>query len=107
MSFGENGVTAASAINEDSENIPTNRSGNRPFGEVLAASASRRALLQGSLAAAASGFLAPSAFAAFGEGPSLGGSGLVNFSELTIAEANVDRTMPSISKDYEYQVLIP
>lgn len=106
MSFGEQGLPAAAAINDDSENIPSNHSGNRPFRDVLTAAASRRALLQGSLAAAAAGFLTPAALAG-PQGAGRGRGGLVNFRELTIAEANVDRTMPSISADYEYQVLIP
>ena len=69
---------------------------------------SRRDVLQGGLAAAATTFLAPEALA---EG---GGwrrrrrrRGLVNFDPVSIERGASDSKIPHISDDYEYQVLIP
>ncbi|MBI1394271.1 MAG: DUF839 domain-containing protein [Alphaproteobacteria bacterium] len=96
---------------DDSENYPSNRSGNRPFRDVLAAAASRRAVLQGSLIGAATTFLAPQALGKPGQGAGKGaGKGknaLVGFEPLSIADATVDQSMPTVAKEYEYQVLIP
>ena len=47
------------ALNEhlvDMDNIAANKSGNRPFSDVLEVNASRRTLLKGSLAVAAIAF---------------------------------------------------
>ena len=102
------------AIHDEMENVSSNPSGNREFSDVLAKSLSRRGIPQGSLAGAATTFLAPQALA--GDWDDYGEWGrwrrkrrrsLVDFDALTIAEATVDDKMPSISSDYEYQVLIP
>ncbi|MEM9989068.1 MAG: PhoX family phosphatase, partial [Pseudomonadota bacterium] len=67
----------------------------------------------GSLAGAATGFLAPSAMANSWSWKSKNqykrryGRQLVGFEPLSIEEATQDNTMPSISKDYEYQAFIP
>ncbi|MDX1668429.1 MAG: PhoX family phosphatase [Limnobacter sp.] len=97
---------------DDKENNPSNQSGNRPFAAVLQANMKRRTLLQGSLAVAASSFITPMALAAgkngAGAASSSGQSGsLVGFKPLTIAQATLNSKIPSISEDYEYQVLIP
>ena len=107
------------------DNKISNRSGNRPFEDILKASMSRRNLLKRSAALSATGFLSALA------GKSLMTQGanaatsqvsesasstlmanapiseLLNFSPLTIAEAIADPKVPSISDDYEYTVLIP
>ncbi|MEO0837138.1 MAG: alkaline phosphatase PhoX, partial [Cyanobacteria bacterium J06642_3] len=95
------------------DNNSTNRSGNRPFEDILKASFSRRNLFKRSAALSATGFLgalasnnlvpkSASAGTVFDPDP-----GLINFAELTIAEATADPRVPSISVDYEYSVLIP
>lgn len=93
---------------DDKENIPSNHSGNRPFSDVLETNISRRAVVQGSLAVAATSFLAPQALAFNSQKWNKKKKGeLVGFEPLTKADAIVDNTTPSISEDYEYQVLIP
>lgn len=98
-------------IHDESESIPSNTSGNRPFADILASALSRRGILQGSLAGAATSFLAPQAFARNDRDERRWrrrrNQELVGFEPLTIEEAVVDNTSPSISRDYEYQVLIP
>ena len=101
------------AIHDDMENVSSNTSENREFSDVLAKSLSRRGILQGSLAGAATTFLAPQAIA--GDWDDHGDwrhwrrrrRSLVDFDPLTIEQATVDSKLPSISDDYEYQVLIP
>lgn len=97
---------------DDKENISSNTSGNRPFNDILSTDVSRRKVVQGSLAVAATTFLSPSASAFQWGGRSKRWNQkrfqpLVNFTPLTIAEATEDDTTPSISVDYQYQVLIP
>ena len=92
---------------DDCENISSNPSNNREFADVLKASASRRGILRGSLAGAAMGFLAPQAMA-----KDFGGDGdrrrkLVRFEPLSIEDATVDQTMPTIAAAYQYQTFIP
>ncbi len=102
------------ANSDDKENIPSNTSNNRPFFNILETNLSRRKMVQGSLAAAATTFLAPSAMATgwgnnnrwrkkWKQQP----KDLVGFKPLTIETAIVDSKVPSISDDYQYQVLIP
>ena len=99
------------ALHNEAENTSTNPSGNTPFAEILAKRPSRRGILGGTLAAAAStGFLAPAAAAqdSFFYGPRRPrGRGLVNFQPLTIARATADQTLPSVSPNYQYQTFIP
>ena len=112
------------ALHDAAENMGTNRSGNTPFAEVLGDAAgnrpSRRSVVVGSLAAAAAtGFLAPEAT---GQSvPAQDGTnefwgryrrrprrrGLVNFEPLSLEDARRDVTLPQISSDYTYQVIIP
>ena len=100
-------------LHDESEDIPTNTSGNRPFDDVANVFASRRKVLKGSLSfAAATFFAAPMAFAAKGgkQGPNgpvgqFKQNGLVSFDPVLIADGS--GPLPTISSDYEYQVLIP
>jgi secreted PhoX family phosphatase len=99
-------------LHDDLENIPSNHSGNKPFGDVLKGRMSRRGVMSGSLTVAATSFLAPNAMAGgwgWGWGWGRGHhkpSELVGFKPVAISDV-VDTTMPTISEDYEYQVLIP
>ncbi|MEM1251158.1 MAG: PhoX family phosphatase [Cyanobacteria bacterium P01_H01_bin.21] len=103
---------------------PSNRSGNRPFQDVLKASMSRRNLLKRSAVLSAASFasslvgngLTSKTAAASSSETSFAGSLVaqslslnpeIGFSPVTIAEAIVDSTVPHISSDYQYDVLIP
>ena len=97
----------------------TNRSGNRPFAEVLEASLTRRTAMAGGLAAMATTFLAPSVVGAQSPVvPDPGGDAttgrprlprpnpnLLGFEPVPVAEGG--GPTPAISSDYEYQVIIP
>ena len=110
------------AIHDENENIPTNTSGNRPFSDVLAAAASRRQIMSGSLAAAVAGILAPEIVLADDDDDDEDddkkprrkrrrrGRKLVDFAPVTLAgyaAKSQGGTIPVISDDYDYQVLIP
>jgi hypothetical protein len=95
---------------DECENLSTNPSGNRPFGDVVNARMSRRNFVAGSLAAAAVGFFGVSGIASAAKGGQRGPNlprpnqgPLVGFSPA----ANLGGPLPSISEDYEYQVVIP
>ncbi len=99
-------------IQDDKEDLSSNTSGNRSFADVLKVNMTRRSVVQGSLAAAATTFLAPSAVAFGGSWDKKWKSKkdkkeLVGFEPLSIEEAIADNTVPSIANEYEYQVLIP
>jgi secreted PhoX family phosphatase len=103
---------------DDSENIPSNQSGNRPFADVLQAAITRRKVMAGGLTAAV-GFLAPAAlmakpkkgdFSANYMNPrgKSAGRPLLDFQPVTLADAAAsDGKTPLCSPDYEYQTLIP
>ncbi len=99
-------------LDDSSEDISTNPTGSPSFTEVATAQLSRRRLLQGSLAVAATSFFTPASVYAKGLGrafaPGQNKGSLLNFTPLTIADATAaeGRTI-TISPDYEYQVLIP
>ncbi|MEM7730026.1 MAG: PhoX family phosphatase [Pseudomonadota bacterium] len=96
------------ALHNDSEDQSANPSGNRPFAVVVQKAMSRRTLLGGSLAmAATSGFLAPKAqMEALAQ--TFGGTGsLVGFTPVTVAEGAAGGLMPTLAKEYTYQSLIP
>lgn len=76
-----------------------NQSTNRPFEQVLATNISRRDILKGSLAAAATSFFAHSSFVHSASEP------LINFKPVTIA--NGSGAWPGISADYQWNVLLP
>jgi secreted PhoX family phosphatase len=89
------------------DEIPSNRSANRPFESVLETYLERRTVLKGGLAAAIvtmTGF-APVADAKHKPKGRQKGRGLMNFEPVPLAAGN--GPMPAISPDYEYQVLIP
>lgn len=93
-------------IHDEIENVPSNTSGNRPFASVLEANMTRRKVMAGSLTVAATSFLAPAASAGWKWGHHKKHKELVGFKPVTISDV-VDVSMPTISDDYEYQVLIP
>ena len=104
-------------IHDQKEDIASNTSNNRAFSDVLAVNTNRRKVIKGSLAAAATTFLAPQAMA-FNPNWKWKAEkhkwqkkkyqkNLVDFAPLTIEEAIQDSATPSISSDYEYQVIIP
>ena len=91
----------------------SNPSDNRPFEEVLETHISRRGLLKGSLAVAATGFLGgftSNALAARGRdkaGMPGKGADLIGFSPVPVAAGSDPNFWPRISSDYEFQTLIP
>ncbi|MGK0499429.1 MAG: secreted PhoX family phosphatase [Oceanicoccus sp.] len=116
MSPKDTEIVDNAQLHDDMEDIPSNNSGNRPFEFVLETSLSRRKVMAGSLAVAATSFFSPAATAAWdywdkdswNKNKRWGRkkSKLVNFSPVAISDVN-DISMPTISDDYEYQVLIP
>jgi len=109
----------------DCDNGISNKSGNRPFQDVLKTRLSRRNVLTKGMMLSAAGFatalvgnkaLVQAASAATGQAASTTATvgsgatiaqagGLVNFEP--VAVANGSGPVPSISEDYEYQVMIP
>ena len=97
------------------DNEIVNKSGNRPFEEILRASMSRRNLLQRSAALSASGFVAAFVAKSSDAAEVLEGATdslknqnnrkLLRFKPVPLADGN--GPTPAISSDYEYQVLIP
>ena len=86
----------------------SNKSGNRPFAQVLEANVSRRKVVVGGLGIAAASFFASPIVAHAGgkhdkkdknKGP------LINFQPVSVAEGT--GPWPSISEDYQFHVLIP
>ena len=108
MSQQDKKILGNSELHDEIENLPSNTSGNRPFASVLEANMTRRKVMAGSLTVAAASFLAPAASAGWGWGRNhgKGNTELVGFKPVAIADV-VDTTMPTISEDYQYQVLIP
>ena len=86
-----------------------NRSGNRPFHNVLEAYASRRTVVTGGLTVAASSFIGSSL--AWAEPsidnrkPPRGPGGEIDFTPVPVADGTGPE--PTISEDYEYATLIP
>ncbi len=97
-------------LHDDIENIPSNKSGNTPFSTVLEANMTRRKVMSGSLTVAATSFFAPQASAAWAWRRDWDRKhkkhDLVGFEPVAISDV-IDTTMPTISDDYEYDVLIP
>ena len=88
---------------EEDEEI-TNKSGNRPFADVLRVNATRRGVLAGSLGLMATTFLSgrPGVALAGGKSPR------IDFAPVTFDMVDVaDGKVPVISPDYEFEVLIP
>ena len=94
----------------DHDNGVSNTSGNRTFQEVLSVNASRRSVLAGGIAAAATGFFGTSqaladGWGGFGKPYRRRRRGLMNFEPVAVADGGGPEV--AISADYEYQVLIP
>ncbi len=97
----------------DHDEGSSNPSSNRTFVDVLTGYASRRQVMQGGLTLAAGTFFGSSlAMAASGDKAGPNGpvgqdlkNGLINFTPVPVAEGS--GPMPTISADYQYQVLIP
>lgn len=90
------------------DNEVSNKSGNRSFEEVLSVNTERRNVLKGGLTLATTAFIAgnvPGALAANGGYGSNGYDALTNFRPVPLAEGN--GAWPTISSDYQFQVLIP
>ena len=81
---------------DNDENIPTNTSGNKPFSDIVQSKFSRREVIIGGLAAASAAFL----YSCYNSS-----SRLIQFEPVKVADGN--GPVPTISDDYEYQVLIP
>ena len=99
-------------LNDSSEDISTNPTDTRSFTEVAASHLSRRNVLQGSVAVAATGFFAPMPGYAQGRGRSLAPGQnkgpLLDFRPLTIERATAAGGQNiTVAPDYEFQVLIP
>lgn len=95
----------------DEVNTPVIRNNNRPFADVLKTHLSRRSVLQGAAAASAAtaGFFSPGVLAGMTKTTNSEKTGaLVGFEPVSIAAATAgDQSVPVISEDYNYQVLIP
>ncbi len=95
----------------------SNPSTTRPFAEVLEARLSRRAVMVGGLATAAATFFASSGIAEAGADAVHGGGHhhrrrrqrrpLVGFAPVLNADAPAGKDVPTISSDYQYDVIIP
>ena len=87
----------------------SNPSSNRPFADVLAARMSRRSVMTGSLATAAVAFFAQPGLAEAARGGGGGGrrGPLITFDRAANPDVDPASPVPSISGDYEYQVVIP
>ncbi len=108
MSKTDNGI-CMSKIDDD----VSNQSSNRPFEDVLQSYVSRRKVLAGGLAVAATSFFGVTAPALAGNSASAGSAqgwkrkkgALVGFKPVAVADGT--GPWPAISEDYEFQVLIP
>lgn len=90
----------------------SNQSGNRPFQDILNTNVSRRKVLAGSVALAATSFFPASTALASNYGGTAGKlpfkrkkGALVGFAPVAVADGT--GPWPTISEDYEWQVLIP
>lgn len=94
----------------------SNKSDNKPFNDVLEGYSSRRKFMTGSLAVAAGTFFTgnlasaakggqPGPNQTYGQLKHLGDNFGINFTPVPVAEGS--GPMPTISEDYQYQVIIP
>ncbi|MFL0797048.1 MAG: PhoX family phosphatase [Cellvibrionaceae bacterium] len=96
-------------LHAEIENIPSNKSSNKPFSSILEASLSRRNVLSGSLAFAATALFASPSSALTSEKKQNKNNTqkeLVGFNPVSVSDIT-DSKMPTISDDYEYDVIIP
>ena len=98
---------AKTGLDDSSEDISSNPTDNPTFWEVAGKNVTRRSVLTGSLATAATGYLAPTtADAFFRRRPKK--NPLLDFRALTKAQVESNGSaMPNISSDWTYDVLIP
>ena len=109
MSDFEQSTVDNAQLHDDLENKPSNKSGNKSFASIVKSSLSRRTVIQGGIAAAATTFFVPSASANWGRSNhdiKGGKRELVNFKPVAIDDI-IDTSTPTISDDYQYEVLIP
>ena len=95
----------------DHDDIVSNKSGNRPFQDVIETYSTRRDVLVGGSTVAATTFFAPS-FAVAGSATNRKNNPLVNFTPVPLDRSNDSPEQqaakePRISEDYYYEVLIP
>lgn len=92
-------------LHNELENVASNSSANRSFQDILNKKFCRRKLMSGSLSfAVTSLFLTENKNAIAAKKNPL--KKLVNFKSVTVKDIG-DGSMPAISEDYQYQVLIP
>lgn len=84
---------------------PTNPTANRTFAELLEARLSRREVIIGGLGAFTTLFVSPQRLAASSDGQAESRPPLMQFEPVAIADGG--GPLPTVSADYEYQVLIP
>jgi secreted PhoX family phosphatase len=108
MTNKDKGIVDNAQLHDEIEDVPSNKSNNRLFASILEANLSRRKVMEGSLMVAATSFLAPAAQASWGQraGKKRNQGELIGFNPVAIADV-VDTSMPTISEDYQYEVLIP
>ena len=106
-------VEVSTGFDDSSEDVSTNPTTSVSFQDVATVHLSRRKVLTGTLAVAASGFLTPQSGHASADGYDWksrgnGGKNLLDFEALSIDDAIAagGKTV-TISPDYEYDVLIP
>lgn len=99
-------------MNDDHDNEICNKTNNRPFSQILESSASRRKVLAGGLSLAATSFFASSSVFADDWGDDDREKSrhrkkrkLIDFRPVAIEDGS--GPWPTISADYEYQMLIP
>ena len=96
-------------LHDEIENTPSNKSNNRSFASIVKSSLTRRSVLKGGVATATTAFFTPTVSASWGrksKGFGRAGQDLVTFTPVAIEDV-VDTTTPTISDDYQYDVLIP
>lgn len=89
----------------DNDNGISNHSGNRPFEDILQASLGRRQVLAGGLGLAAASFVAAPSLANASSKHWPKPDALIGFSPVPVDDGS--GPMPTISSDYQYQVIIP
>jgi len=104
------GHSNESEFANDHDNQIDNRSGNTPFGDFLKSNLKRRSLLKGGAMAAVTGFVSGmtipgTASATNANYRDFYRRRLINFRPVTLAEGN--GPTPTISDDYQFDVLIP
>lgn len=89
----------------DNDNEISNPTDNRPFEDILQASLGRRKVLMGGMGLAAASFVAAPSLASAGHRHWPERKPLIGFTPVALEDGS--GAMPSISADYEYDVMIP